>query len=461
MRSREISPSLSVVIPTLNRRELLQRVLDALAHQTADPATFEVVVVPDGCADGTEAMLRAQNYPFALKIVEQSESGGPAAARNAGAKAAVGRILLFLDDDVEPSPGWLDAHRRSHELQGAPVVALGPYPPEPHASSELFRLIARNWWTKHFDELKDPGHRFNFRDLLTGNLSLPAEVWEQVCGLDPSFRAHEDYELGVRLMLRGIPFRFASDALAYHHESETMTLAGAFRRAREEGRSDVLLGKKHPHVLAGLRVTTLFARSRRAKGGLHRLLFALGERIDPLANGVAAVLPFIARRRLRGLYFALYHELNEYWYLRGVAETLKTRLAWTRFAKGAPPPHAAKKLSVDLRSGIRAAEVAIDRARPDEVILRYDGKEFGVLPCDAGVEPWEGRHLKPALCGRLVQDYLERQLEAGDMEGVPPACRDEVQRGLIKAGLAIKAPREQMWWEQDGQWRVFIANIGD
>ncbi|MBH5368979.1 glycosyltransferase family 2 protein [Bradyrhizobium glycinis] len=461
MTAEQASPSLSVVIPTHNRRELLHRVLDALAHQTADPATFEVIVVPDGCADGTEGMLGAQNYPFALKIVEQSDSGGPAAARNAGSKAAVGRILLFLDDDVEPSPGWLEAHRRSHELQVGPVVVLGPYPPVPHASPELFRAIARNWWTKHFDELKDPGHRFSFRDLLTGNLSLPAEVWEQVSGLDPSFRAHEDYELGVRLMLRGIPFRFASDALAYHHEYETTTLAGAFRRAREEGRSDVLLSKKHPHVQTGLRVTTLFPRSCGIRGVLHHLLFVFGEWIDPLAQGVAAMLPIIARRRLRGLYFALYHELNEYWYLRGVAETLKTRLAWKRFANGAPPPHPAKKLSVDLRAGIRAAEVAMDRARPDEVVLRYDGKEFGVLPCEVGVEPWKGSHLKPALCGRLAQDYLERLLEAGDMEGVPPICRDAVQRGITKARLAMKVPREQMWWEQDGQWRVFISGAGD
>jgi GT2 family glycosyltransferase len=462
MTNAEIGLGISVVIPTHNRRQLLGRVMDALARQTADPAMFEVVVVPDGCTDGTEDMLRAQRYPFVLKLVEQSGGGGPAAARNAGAKAAAGRLLLFLDDDVEPSLHCVEAHRRAHELEDGAAAVLGPYPPAPHASANLFRLIIRNWWKKHFEDLAEKGHRFSFRDLLTGNLSLPAHVWEHLGGLDPSFRAaHEDYELGVRLMQLRIPFRFVPDAGAYHHEYETMTVAGAFRRAREEGRSDVLLGRKHPHVRSGLRITALMARSSGVRVWFDRLIFALGHRTDPFAHAMASVLEFLDRTRLRDAYIVLYRELNEYWYLRGAAEILKSWSAWKHFELSAPPPGAARRLNVDLKGGIPAAEEAIDQARPDEVTLHYGGRELGVLPREPGAEAWQGRHLRPLLCGHLARAYLECLLKAGDLEGVPPACRSAVERGLSKAGLAIASPREEMWWEQDGQWRVFIAEAGD
>lgn len=461
MTSPKAGIGLSVVIPTHNRRELLRSLLTALARQTADPATFEVVVVLDGCTDGTKDMLRAQRYPFPLKLIEQSGQGGPAVARNAGAKAAAGRLLLFLDDDVEPSPGCIGAHRWAHEVQGGATVVLGPYPPAPHASAELFRLIIRNWWTKHFQSLASPEHRFSFKDLLTGNLSLPAQLWEQMGGLDPSFRAaHEDFELGVRLMQLGIPFRYAPDALAYHHEYETMTIEGAFRRAREEGRSDVLMGMKHAHVRSDLRITVLMTRSAGVRGWLDRLIFTLGGRVDPLAYAIASLLPLFARMHLRDAYVVLYRELNEYWYLRGAAEILQSWSTWRRFARSAPSPRAAKRLYVDLKEGIRAAEEAIDGATPEEVILQYGGNELGVLPCEAGAEPWRGRHLRPLLCGRLRQAYLLCLLEAGDLEGVPPPSQSAVKRGLSKAGRSIAAPPEEMWWEQDGQWRVFIAEAG-
>lgn len=463
MTGPEASRPLSVVIPTHNRCQLLRSVLAALARQTADPATFEVIVVCDGCTDGTADLLRDETFPFTLKLVEQQECCGPAVSRNAGAKVAVGALLLFLDDDVEPVPGFVEAHRRAHESEDGGVIVLGPYPPVPHASADLFRLLVRAWWTKHFEELADQGHRFSFRDHLTGNLSLSIHIWDQLGGLDPSFRAaREDYELGVRLMHLGLPFRFAADAIGHHHEYATMTIRGSFRRKREEGCSDVLLGRKHPHIRSALRITIRMLQSSRVTRCVYRLIFALGSWADPPVHALASVLLLLGRMRWRRPYFALYSGLNMYWYLRGAAEVLGVWSAWIDFAQSAPPPRPTNRLNIDLGGGIEAAERAIDRAGPDEVILRYGDKEVGTLECEAGAEPWRGRHLRPLLCGRLAPAYLECLLEAGELEGVLPTCRSPVERGLTKAGLSIGLPRrKEMWSEQSRQWQVFISEMGE
>ena len=104
-------PRFSVIVPTHQRRERVVHNVEALAGQ--ELASFEAIVVVDGSTDGTAAALRELDLPFPLTVVEQDNQGA-AEARNAGARAAVGEILLFLDDDMEAAPSLLAEHDRSH-----------------------------------------------------------------------------------------------------------------------------------------------------------------------------------------------------------------------------------------------------------------------------------------------------------------------------------------------------------
>ena len=89
---------ISVVIPTYNRRSILEKCLQALEHQ--DPSgeieTYEVVVVDDGSSDGTPDWLRqnAARFPH-VQLVEQ-QHGGPAEGRNRGVDHAKGDVSLSL-----------------------------------------------------------------------------------------------------------------------------------------------------------------------------------------------------------------------------------------------------------------------------------------------------------------------------------------------------------------------------
>jgi cellulose synthase/poly-beta-1,6-N-acetylglucosamine synthase-like glycosyltransferase len=96
------APPASVVVPSHNRRDQLLDVLAGLARQTARQA-MEVVVVLDGCHDGSANAVREIAWPFALKVVEQP-TAGVAAARNRGALEASHDLLVLLDDDLVPAP---------------------------------------------------------------------------------------------------------------------------------------------------------------------------------------------------------------------------------------------------------------------------------------------------------------------------------------------------------------------
>ena len=95
--------AVSVVVPVRDRPDELARLLGALGATA--PGVAEVVVVDDGSAD-PDATLRVA-AAHGARVVGHPTSRGPAAARNTGAAAATGGLVVFLDSDVVPAPGWL------------------------------------------------------------------------------------------------------------------------------------------------------------------------------------------------------------------------------------------------------------------------------------------------------------------------------------------------------------------
>jgi GT2 family glycosyltransferase len=94
------APAVTVVVPTRDRPATLKRCLRAIAAQSIP---VELIVADDGSAARHAVASAAADA--GAKLVESGGSG-PAAARNAGARAASGAIVCFTDDDCEPEPAW-------------------------------------------------------------------------------------------------------------------------------------------------------------------------------------------------------------------------------------------------------------------------------------------------------------------------------------------------------------------
>lgn len=416
-RTPQPGPALSVVVPTHNRRALMIAMLDALIAQGPETPQFELIAVADNCSDGTAQMLASYRAPFPITVLELP-GVGPAGARNAGAAVAKADLLLFLDDDVLPLPGALAAHWRAHQSDVEAAV-VGPYPPAPHPAEDFFRLRIRSWWTRHFEVLAKPGHRFDFRDLLTGNLSMPRRLWNRIGGLDPQFaRAREDLELGVRLIAQGLPLRYAPDAFAWHHEHATSSLQSACRRAFEEGRSDARMLLKHPHLNAALDIAQL-ARRRRKRLARFVLTDRRARFLEHAVPIAQAALTLLRALHWRSSYDRLFELTHRYLYHRGAVAGVEGK--WWKLAM--PPPLPAQPLEIDLRDGIEAAERAITAARPRAVRLLSNGVEIGMLPDQPGAEPWHGGHLRAAMLERLGRPLLQHWFGDDRDAATPPGWR--------------------------------------
>ena len=109
-----------MIVPTRDRPASLERCLAALSAQTLG-AQLEVIVVDDGSIASEEVAALVARHPGARLILQNGH--GPAAARNAGARASRGSFLCFTDDDCAPSPDW--AERLVEKLEQGSDAAAG------------------------------------------------------------------------------------------------------------------------------------------------------------------------------------------------------------------------------------------------------------------------------------------------------------------------------------------------
>lgn len=111
---------ISVVVPTCDRPDRLERCLEALERQTASDS-IEVIVVDDGSVNRVGVEESVRDRPR-VRLVRQA-GAGPAAARNTGVRAARGAYICFTDDDCEPRAEWVE--RLAGSLSGGAVAAAG------------------------------------------------------------------------------------------------------------------------------------------------------------------------------------------------------------------------------------------------------------------------------------------------------------------------------------------------
>ena len=412
------SPDVAIVIPTRDRRASLERTVRALAHQHFPPNRFEVVVAVDGPDQGTETFLGGLGLPYRLTVVSSDQPRGAASARNQGAASATGETLIFLDDDIEAGPDLVGAHVAA-QREGVQVT-IGYLPPAfDETVRGFFRSALRGWWEAMFEAMRRPGHRYWFRDLLTGNCSMAASLFARVGGFNQAFVCHEDYELGVRLLEQTTMMRFVESAAGTHHERTT--LRRAFARKRDEGRADILMLEKHPELVSALPLGVFDRYASRAQQLLRRLNFERPGVGRLLASAMARTLPALEYARLRGRWMRRLHDLLSYWYWVGVTARLPDDHAYRAFIEACQTRSAWSPLTleVDVANGLELVMAQIDRRRPAGLRVMLKDVRLGEIPPVPGAEGLTGRHLKAALAHELAGALVTALGETGTL-GVTP-----------------------------------------
>jgi glycosyltransferase involved in cell wall biosynthesis len=251
----------TIQLCTYNRAHLLGRVLDGCFEQTVPSDAYEVVLVNDGSRDATPEVIAAAraraNCDFT--VVDQ-ENAGLARGRNVGIARARGERIIFIDDDVLPTPAFVAEHLRAHERRPAAIWRGAVI-----NTTSFERLPVPVWTPANYS-----GNYF-----WTSNVSAPLETIRRVGGFTEAFREYgwEDIELGLRLRFAGTPSLFAPKAVAYHFKPPPHAgdVEAMLRQARAQARTAVQLAALHPHWRV-----TLATGDDPLRRGAHRLARRLG-----------------------------------------------------------------------------------------------------------------------------------------------------------------------------------------
>ena len=213
------TPSVTVVIPTRDRAEILQRTLGgALAQEGVD---HDVIVVDDGSRDGTAARVEGLGDPR-VRVLRHEESRGVAAARNAGIREARGEWLAFLDDDDLWAPDKLRTQIDGARSTGAAVAYAAVAVVDEHLDV--------------IEVLHGPDPTDVREELITGcvipagcsNVVATAEIVRQVDGFDPNLHQFADWDMWLRLTAIGEAAVCKQPLVAYVQHSGSMMLANDF-----------------------------------------------------------------------------------------------------------------------------------------------------------------------------------------------------------------------------------------
>lgn len=212
----------TAVIPTWNRRELLEALLARLRAQTR-PAT-EAIVVDNGSTDGSgDAAER-----LGARVIRLERNLGFAAAVNRGIAECRTDLVALINNDVEPEPDWLEKLSAALESNPGAWFAAGKILDADRrgALDGAWDLVSRGgcaWRAGHGRPDGEPWNRerpIRFAPL-TATL-LRRELFDKVGPMDERFESYlEDVEFGLRCARAGLGGCYVPAARACHQGSAT------------------------------------------------------------------------------------------------------------------------------------------------------------------------------------------------------------------------------------------------
>ncbi|MEA1986249.1 MAG: glycosyltransferase [Candidatus Marinimicrobia bacterium] len=206
----------SVIVPTYNRFDEIQELLNSLKKQSIKKDKFEIVIVDDGSTDNTEryiSELIRENF-LNIRFFKQNHKG-PGPARNLGMENALGEYFIFVDSDCIANENWLSSFEKivSEEKVagfGGPDKVLPNFSPLQKAIDySMTSFITTGGMRGHSKKKISKYYPRSF------NMGVRADVVEKIGGMN-KLRHGQDIEFAHRMISTGGKVVKVLDAIVYH-----------------------------------------------------------------------------------------------------------------------------------------------------------------------------------------------------------------------------------------------------
>ena len=238
----QLYPRISLIVLTYNNLNYTRQCLESIFTKTSYP-NFEIVVVDNASTDGTLEFLRsfAEIHPQ-VKLLLNRENLGFAAGNNQGVEASTGEYLVFLNNDIVVTHGWLS--RLVGHLRNPQAGAVGPVTNyagnESRISVDYSDIVGLDDFARRYTH-DHAGQTFEIRMLALFCLAVRRTVIDTVGLLDERFDVgmYEDDDFSLRIRQKGYTILCAEDVYIHHWGSAAFSQMAAerYQRLHEENRA--------------------------------------------------------------------------------------------------------------------------------------------------------------------------------------------------------------------------------
>ncbi|MGH2773550.1 MAG: glycosyltransferase family 2 protein [Actinomycetota bacterium] len=213
---------ISIVVPVHNKAALTGQFLDRLLAQQ-ETRCCEIIVVDDASTDDTPRILAG--YSPRVTAVRNNKNLGFAGASNRGIDRASSEMIILVNNDIAPIPGWLDALARetAEHPQAAVIGAKLMFPNDTIQHAGVVFAGDGNPYHLYsgFPAAHPAVNRSRpFQAVTAACIALRRGIFREAGGFDESYKnGHEDVDLCLRLGEAGYEIRYCHRAAAYHLES--------------------------------------------------------------------------------------------------------------------------------------------------------------------------------------------------------------------------------------------------
>ena len=242
--------NVSIVIPTYNRRPILEKCLAALENQKLNKNVdnYEIVVVDDGSTDDTTSWIKKNEETLPHVVLYEQDHGGPALGRNHGVIKSKYEIIIFIDSDLVVLENFIISHvdklltswsknKKKCFTYGSVINTSNFQKPE----SEKYKLLD-----------------ISFAYFATGNVAISKDLILSVGLFDTSFSLYgwEDLELGERLKKVGTKLIKCPEAIGFHWHPpfDCKQIESLILQEKERAKMALVFFKKHPNFRVRLMI---------------------------------------------------------------------------------------------------------------------------------------------------------------------------------------------------------------
>ncbi|MFH1498601.1 MAG: glycosyltransferase family 2 protein [Verrucomicrobiota bacterium] len=218
------TPNISIIMAVYNRLDITRLCLPTLDRSLAGREDIEIIIVDDCSTDGTREFL--QTLPAPYRVILREDKGNFAINNNLGVRASSGGILVFLNNDTELPPDWLDSMLDTLDTCPGPVGMVGNIQRLP-ATGRIDHLgvVFPPWLTplhygQHRRRLPADLPRFSEWNAVTAACCLCSrETFEAVGGFDEAYvNGCEDIDLCLKMKRAGYRHYTANESIILHHK---------------------------------------------------------------------------------------------------------------------------------------------------------------------------------------------------------------------------------------------------